>query len=185
MSTKNQKSRRLEYNAFDLKKFKITKDGVDVTHHESGTEAGEITKKGEVLPHPDLQAKLDELSIYMADRLGLLEGWNFSRDQLKSSKPKLEKAIEGHDAVVQRMNPNGLTFTGEGDLAGVLITGSIRVPITGSTGLTVPKITFGKETLGYEKEVEELCEEIKKEVYAYRYQGKKAQQSLGDDPLFE
>lgn len=169
-----QQSRRLEYQHFDLRKFKVTKDGVDVTHHESGMEAGEITKRGEVQPHPDLKEKMDQLALYMATRLGLLQGWDYSRTHIKEEEA-LKGAMEGHKEVIERMNVNGLTFVGEGETAGVMITGSIKVPKTGSTGLTVPKITFGSDKLGYETEVEEICEEIKREVYAYRFQSKKLQ----------
>ncbi|MCK5342979.1 MAG: hypothetical protein KAR20_06225, partial [Candidatus Heimdallarchaeota archaeon] len=171
-----QKTRRLEYQHFDLRKFKVTKDGVDVTHHEGGIDAGEIIKKGEVQPHPDLKKMMDLLQIYMATRLGLLEGWDFCREHI--DREMEEMAIKGHKDAIERCNVNGLTFVGEGELAGVMITGSIKVPHSGSTGLSVPKITFKSDTLGYEKEVQTLCEEIKKEVFAYRYQSKKHQLDL-------
>ena len=190
MTTKTkevQQTRKLEYKFFDLQKFKVTKKGVDITHLETGEEGGKITKEGKAHPHPDLKTKMDELKLYMAARLGLLVGWDYSRQHLKSADDVLQGAIDGHNESVENCNVNGLTFVGEGDTVGVLITGSIKVPNGGSTGLAVPKITFSSDKLGYETEVEEICEDIKKEIYAYRYQHKKAQLDIENDgpDLFE
>lgn len=85
-SKEEQQRRVMPLSAFDLKKAKITKDGVDVTHHETGTDAGEITKSGEVQPHPDLQDALDGLKLYMATRLGLLTGWDHCRESLRRDR---------------------------------------------------------------------------------------------------
>lgn len=170
-----QQRRKLEFQHFDLKKFKITKDGVDVTHHESGNDAGEIIKKGEVQPHPDLQKTLDQLKLHFATRLGLLQGWDYSREKIKKDEDALKGAIDGHKEAVARCKIGGLTFVGEGETYGVIITGNLLTPNGGSVGLAVPKITFGLTKLGYEEDVKEICEEVKKEVYAYRFQSKKAQ----------
>jgi len=170
-----QRRRTIEYQEFDLIKFKITKDGVDVTHHESGDDPGGNTKTGESQPHPDLKKKMDELKLYMATRLGLLQGWDFSRENLKGDLELLKIALDGHKETLGRCNVNGLTFMGEGETYGVSITGSLAVPNGGSFGLAVPKITFGSDKLGYEQEVQEICEQIKSEVYQYRFQSKKLQ----------
>jgi hypothetical protein len=170
-----QRRRTLEFQHFDLMKFKITKDGVDVTHHEKVNESFIQTTSGEYQPHPDLKAKMDELKLYMATRLGLLEGWDFSREYLKGDLDLLKLAIASHKETIDRCNVNGLTFLGEGETYGVAITGSIAVPKGGSVGMSVPKITFGSDKLGYEKEVQQICEQIKSEVYQYRFQAKKAQ----------
>lgn len=170
-----QRRRTIEYQEFDLIKFKITKDGVDVTHHESGDDPGGNTKTGESQPHPDLKKKMDELKLYMATRLGLLQGWDFSSENLKGDLDLLKIALDGHKETVGRCNVNGLTFMGEGETYGVSITGSLAVPNGGSFRLAVPKITFGSDKLGYEQEVQEICEKIKSEVYQYRFQSKKLQ----------
>lgn len=187
-SKEKQQQRVIEYKNFKLLKFKVTKIGVDVTHMEPGEEGGKITKEGKAQPHPDLKLAMDKLKLYMATRLGLLTGWDYSREHLKKADEVLQGAVDGHKEALDYCNVNGLTFVGEGDTAGVQITGSIKVPKGGSTGLAVPKITFSKDTLGYENDVEELCEKVKIEVYAYRYQHKKAQLDLIDnapDDLFD
>lgn len=171
-----QQNRNLEYQHFDLKKFKVTKDGLDVTHHENVIEPRTISVSSEYQPHPDLKEKMDQLQLYMATRLGLLEGWDFSRAHLGLKKEdEMKQAVQNHKDTIARCNVNGITFLGEGDTFGVSITGSIKCPKGGSFGLAVPKITFESDKLGYETEVEEICEEIKKEVFAYRFQSKKLQ----------
>ena len=160
---------------YSLKKFKVTKVGVDVSFEENSTDPGTNNKEGKYLPHPDLKIAMNKLQLYMATRLGLLMGWDYAREHLKGIDDVKEGAMNGHKQEVDMCNVTGLTFLGEGETYGVSITGSVKCPISGSTGLAVPKITFGKTDLGYEDEVEELCEEIKKEIYAYRFQQKKYQ----------
>jgi hypothetical protein len=174
-TVETQKTRVLEYQHFDLRKVKMEKKGADITHHESGSDAGIVHKVGESAPHPELQKKLDALKPLMAKRLGLLEGTDMARHYLKGDLNALQTALDLEKLIISRCNVNGLTFTGSGDKYGVMITGSILVPETGSVGLAVPKITFSQTVLGYEEEAEQLCEEVKKEVYAYRFQNKKAQ----------
>lgn len=174
--TKDKQQRRiLEYKHFNLIKVKITKDGVNVHHHENFEDPIDQNTSGEYQPHPDLLKQIDRLKLYMATRLGLLQGWDYSREHLKADKTKLQQIIMMHEEVIERMKPSGIQYVGEGETAGILITGSILVPHGGSTGLTIPKIPFGKTVLGYEDDVEEICEDIKKEVYAYRFQSKKHQ----------
>ena len=173
-----QRTRLLEYKNFELKKFKMEKKGVDVSHHESGSDAGLVSKVGETIPHPDLKNTMDELKPLMAKRLGLLEGTDLARHLLKNDLDQLKIVLDLEKLIISRCNVNGLTFTGSGEKFGVIITGSILVPETGSVGMAVPKITFGIDILGYEEEVEEICEKVKKEVFAYRFLNKKQQLDL-------
>lgn len=173
-----QKGRIMPREDFNLTKFKRTKEGLFIAHHVGGPNPADVTADVDVKPHPDLQAKMNELQLYMATRLGLLEGWDYSRDNLKGEK--LKKAMNGHKETLERCNVNGITYLGEGETRGVTITGSIKTPKSGSVGLAVPKITFGKDTLGYEGEVEQICEEITDEVYNYLILRKKEQTDLGD-----
>jgi len=170
-----QRQRQLEYQCFDLVKVKLAKDGPIIEHHETGLDAGTTIKEGEVQPHPDLITALDKLKTYAAQRLGILEGWDFAREHTKSDLDILKLAVDGHMEAQFRYNVNGITIVGDGDKRGVMITGSLNLPKGGSIGMAISKITFGSEKLGYENEVEEICEEIRKECYAYRFQAKKLQ----------
>lgn len=173
-----QRTRMVEYQFFDLRKVKMTSKGADVAHQEGGSDLGMVTKLGETTAHPDLQKALDRLRPIMARRLGLLCGTDVARDIAKGDLSKYQVAMDKETEVINRCNVNGITFVGSGEKYGVMLTGSILVPGGGSVGLAVPKIAFELDTLGYESECEDLCEEVKKEVYAYRFQNKKAQLDL-------
>jgi hypothetical protein len=151
-----------------------------ITHHVKGLNPADITANVEVKPHPDLKVAMDQLKVYMATRLGLLEGWDFSREHLKKNPNYLQLAIAGHKSAKERCNVSGLTFLGSGETYGVSITGSIATPTNGSVGLAVPKISFDKNDLGYEDEVLEICKEITDEVYSYLILRKKEQTNIED-----
>lgn len=178
--TDEQKGRIMPREDFNLLKFKVGKEGLTITHHLNGLNPSDITAVVNVKPHPDLQEKMDQLKVYMATRLGLLEGWDFSREHLKKNPNFLQKAIAGHAVAKDRCKIGGLTFLGSGETYGVSITGSIKTPTNGSVGLAVPKITFGKDELGYEDEVKEICVEITDEVYNYLILRKKEKTNIED-----
>jgi hypothetical protein len=117
----------------------------------------------------------------MARSLGLLEGVDLAREFAKGDLDKMEIALNLEKQIIGRMNVNGLTFLGANELAGVMITGSVLTPESGSFGLAVPKITFSQDVLGYEKETEQLCELVRKEVYAYRFLNKKKQLDMFEE----
>lgn len=176
----DQKGRIMPREDFNLLKFKIGKDSVTITHHLNGLNPSDITAVVNVKPHPDLQESMDQLKVYMATRLGLLEGWDFAREHCKKNQKSLTQAIEGHNLAKESCNVGGLTFLGSGETYGVSITGSIKTPKNGSVGLAVPKITFESDVLGYEDDVFEICKEITDEVYKYLILRKKEQTNIED-----
>lgn len=167
-----QQRRVLEYQHFDMVKFKIAEEKATVKYYDF---KAEHTVSPPEFVHPDMHEKLDQLKLIMADCAGLLEGWNFAREHLKKDPDALKLAMEGHKEAVARCKPNGFIFQGEGETRGVQITGSIMSPKKGSMGLSIPKVTFGKTVFGIEDDLEQICEEIKSEVYQYLFQQKKAQ----------
>lgn len=179
-SKEEQQGRIMPLKDFRLEKFKLTKEGVNITHYLNGTDPQTVSVAVESTPHPDLINKMDELRLYMATRLGLLLGWDFARDKCRGDLDVLQEAKNGHQQAVDRMNVNGLTFKGEGDTYGVCITGSVKTPHNGSVGLSTPKISFNTDVLGYEQEVVEICDEIKEEIYNYLILKKKEQTNIED-----
>lgn len=177
-TAESQKGRILEYQHFDLQKIKMNKKDAYIEHQVSGLEGGTFIMTDGQPPHPDLQKSLDGLKKIMARRLGLLEGTDIAMEIAKGDLVKYEKAMNKEKEIIARCNVGGLTFTGSGDKSGVMITGSILLPISGSVGLACSRIEFEGEALGYENETYELWEAVKKEAYAYRFQNKKAQLDL-------
>lgn len=95
--------------------------------------------------------------------------------KFKERQEALTIAMDGHKKAIELCQVNGVTFMGEGDSYGVKISGFLKTSHGDGTGLSVPKITFSSEKLGYEAEVSEICDTIKSEVYKYRFQSKKLQ----------
>lgn len=181
-TVEEQQGRILPREDFNLISFKINSkgDGIFIKHHLGGTDPQTQTNDVDVKPHPDLKTTIDQLKVYMATSLGLVEGWDFSREHLKKNPNYLQKAIQGHKDAVSRCNINGFSYQGDGETAGVQITGSIKTPTGGSIGMAVPKISFEKDTHGFEDEVKEICKEIEDEVYNYLILKKKEQASVED-----
>lgn len=179
-STEEQKGRIIPFEDFHLEQFKVKKEGVFVKWHTGGTNPAINTRMVPESPHPDFREAMDALKLYMATRLGLLEGWDFSRDNIKGNPDLTKQAMEGHEEAMERCNIAGLTYSGSGETKGVAITGSFKTPVKGTVGLSVPKILFDDDSLGYEESVFELCEEVNKEVYNFLILKKKEQANIED-----
>jgi len=171
-----QQGRILDIKHFDLKSFKFNKDkGLDIVYFNMLFPNAQEEPKSKIVTHPDLKEKMNQLKLHYATKLGLIEGWDFAREHVKKTGDALKLAMEGHKAVLDRIKITGLTFAGEGETYGVSITAYVKFPKKGGSGISSGKITFGSDDLGYEEDVKSICEEIKDEVYKYRFQNKKAQ----------
>lgn len=171
--------RKLEYQNFDLVKMKVNKDGLYLEYFEKGGQNDKYVVTCLGVAHPDLTDALDELKEIAAKRLCLVEGWDFAREELRSDLDKLSEAKKGYDAEIDRFKVSGIVYVGKDGLRGIKITGSLKCG-TASVGMAIPNITFASEKLGYEQEVEEICERIKKETWCYHFKNKRAQQDLLD-----
>ena len=186
-----QKGRIMEEQHFDLKSFKSSDDGIKMRYFNLLFPNSEEEPNVKITPHPDLQSKMDKLKPYFADKIGILEGWNFAREHLRDNLELLDLAKKKHDEAVSGCKITGLSYTGEGDTFGISITGYHKFPKKGGSGISSGKISLSdkaleKKTLGYEDEVLEICKEIKHELYAFRFLGKKKQMDIESDPdLFD
>lgn len=170
-------TRKLEYQNFDLQKVKVSKEGLNIEYYEKGGTFDKHSVECIGQPHPDFTEALESLQLYMAMRLGLLKGWDFAREQLKKKSELLQEAVKGYEDELSRCNVSGISFVGQEQLRGIKITGSLKCEY-GSVGLATPNITFSSDKLGYESDVEDLCERVKSETYLYLFKSKKAQQDL-------
>ena len=172
---KASQKRSVNFEDFDLAKFKTIKDETSVIYYDTGNpKVGKQTAKLKDKIHDDLVGRLGNLKLYFATRLGLVDVTDTIRDEYKDNPELLKRAIELHKEQVDRCSVTGIAFSGEKQLRGVQITGKVKVPGYGSFSLACPKIIFASDSLGYETEVEELCEEVKKEVYNHTFKGKRA-----------
>lgn len=177
-SKEEQQGRILAYEHFDLCSVKVNSEGVDMAYYNLLFPNAKEEPKTKVIAHPDLQAALDKLKLYFATKIGILEGWDFAREHCRDNQDALKMAMDKHKEIVESCKITGLTFAGEGETYGVTIAGYLKFPKKGGSGVSSGKIVFSKKTFGWEDEVKELCEDVKAEVYAYRFQAKKYQTDI-------
>jgi hypothetical protein len=125
------------------------------------------------VPHEDLFDALAKFKEPMGTSLGILSGFLFARVHLKNDLDILKQAIDGYNSEVERCNVGGINFVGSGENEGIRITGSLRCDV-GSVGMSTSTIKFEDEESDLGDLVFELSGLLKKEVFAFIYQGKRA-----------
>lgn len=178
---KEQQGRIFPIDEFILKKFKVAANKVSITYQRVGeptkTPTIELTDK----PHPDLIEKMDQLKLYMAERIDYLDGWNFCRDNIRGEFEKTKEVIKRFNEAKDRFKVTGFINVDKDEREGVQITGSLKCKHGGSTRLDVPYIYFGEDD-GFEHadDVEQICEEVTQEVYNFLILNKKYQTDVQD-----
>lgn len=174
---------------FSLSKVKLVKEGgldvhyevVETIGNESYTNKYHIESGKDI--HPDLRNLFKRLRPIMGrifsvtSFLSMVETPDF-----KATKEQKEKAIAFADEALDNIEVRGVSFSGSGDNVAVILTGLFTISNGLKTCINSPRIKFDMFSLGYEEELEEICEEIEAEVYAFLFKGKKAQLELfGND----
>lgn len=172
-----QQGRLMPQKNFLLLGFKANLKGVSGTYYDVDERNREMRFADDHEPHHDLLNTMANLRTYVAQKVGLLAPWDFAREHLKGNADALKLAIQGHEDTINSITITGVAFVGEGDKKGVDIKFYLKFLHGNGKGMNSGKITFnpGVQELGYEDEVEEICEEIRKEVYNYTVIKKKAQ----------
>lgn len=177
-TTEEQKGRIVEYKNFDLKSVKINSHkGLDLVYYNLLEPNQTEEPKSKNLPHPDLIEKLNQARLYYAEKLGLLEGWDFAREKCRKDSEALKLAKEGHQSVLDRITMKSMTISGEGETLGVTFSAYVKYPKKGGSGISSGKFSLHGEG-EHVDDLKQIVEEIKEEVYAYRFQNKKAQQDI-------
>ena len=133
--------------------------------------------------HPDLLGLFDDLRnivgrvFNITSFLSLLESDDF---KLTESKKALARSFA--DELLQKIEVRGVAWSGTGDNAGVVITSVYETPNGLKTCINTPRMKMATISFGFEEELEQIVEQIKKEVYAYLFNGKQAQMSLFGQP---
>ena len=171
--------------AFSLAKVKLLKDEglsaqyevVETIGTESYTNDFEIESPKDI--HPDLRECFERLRPIMArifnvtSFLSLVEGKDFG-----ASKSQTEAARNFADEILKNIEIRGISYSGTGDNVGVVITGLLTVANNQKVAINSPRIKFTSITFGFEEELEEIAADIENEVYAFLFEGKKAQTEL-------
>lgn len=175
---------------FNLSKVKLNPNGgLQADYQLTETVGGEasITDYHATVSrdiHPDMRGLFDDLRPIVArvfnitTFLTLLES-----GEMKATKQQKENARLFADELIQKIDVRGLSWSGTEDNVGIVITSVFETPNGLKTCINTPRIKIGQISFGFEEELEQIVDLVKKEVYEFLFNGKQAQLSLfGDAP---
>lgn len=170
---------------FSLSKVKLLKDGgLDVHYEVTETIGNEsYTNKYHVESakdiHPDLRDCFDRLRPIMGRIFNITSFLSMvETSDFKATKKQSELSRDFADEMLKNIEVRGVSFSGQYDNVGVVLTGLFTVSNNQKTAINSPRLKFNTETFGFEEELEEIVADIENEVYAFLFKGKKAQLEL-------
>lgn len=189
MSTEDKKAVEVmtvpSEKAFSLSKVKLIKDGgLDVHYEVTETIGNEsYANKYHVESakdiHPDLRACFERLRPIMGRIFNITSFLSFiETPETKATKAQKDAARDFADEMLKNIEVRGVSFSGQDDNVGVVLTGLFTVSNNQKTAINSPRLKFNTETFGFEEELEEIAADIETEVYAFLFKGKKAQLEL-------
>lgn len=171
--------------AFALSKVKILKGGgLDVHYEVTETIGDEIyTNKYHVESakdiHPDLRDCFNRLRPIMGRIFNITSFLSIvETPDFKATQKQNELSRDFADEMLKNIKVRGVSFSGQNDNVGVVLTGSFTVLDNQKTAINSPRLKFNTKVFGFEKELEEIAADIETEVYAFLFKGKKAQLEL-------
>lgn len=134
--------------------------------------------------HPDLQGLFEDLRPIVARVFNITSFLTLlDSGEMKATKQQKENARSFADELIQKIDVRGLSWSGTEDNVGIVITSVFETPNGLKTCINTPRIKIGQISFGFEEELEQIVELVKKEVYEFLFNGKQAQLSLfGETP---
>lgn len=177
------KLKALKLENFTLKKARILDSALECEFEESRIVEDEPRIvlhgiKAPYVPHEDLMHFRDELKQYLMQVLCLTDQYDHDIKYLKGEQKK--NATEQHKSMCDKIVVTGISFSGDDQLRGVIITGKLKNRTGGYTAINSPRIVFSSEKLGFESKVEDITGLIEIEVYKCVFDGKSAEKDLFD-----
>lgn len=171
--------------AFALSKVKTLKDGgLDVHYEVTETIGNEsYTNKYHVESakdiHPDLLDCFDRLRPIMGRIFNITSFLSMvETSDFKATKKQSELSRDFADEMLKNIEVRGVSFSGQDDNVGVVLTGLFTVSNNQKTAINSPRLKINTETFGFEEELENIVCDIENEVYEFLFEGKKAQLEL-------
>jgi len=169
-------------DSFNLSKVKLLphNGGVTVEYQISEVSGGEpcvtdyqVTRTQ--TPHPDLLEQFRQLRSIVGRVFGITSFLSY----LQAEKyPAMESARAFADELLQKYEVRGLSWSGTGSGAGVVITSVFETESGLKTAVNTPRIKTEQISYGFEEDLERIASDVKDEVYNYLFEGKQAQMSL-------
>jgi len=171
--------------AFALSKVKTLKGGGLDVHYEVTETIGDesYTNKYHVESakdiHPDLRDCFNRLRPIMGRIFNITSFLSIvETPDFKATKEQNELSRDFADEMLKNIKVRGVSFSGQNDNVGVVLTGSFTVSNDQKTAINSPRLKFNTKVFGFEKELEEIAADIETEVYAFLFKNKKAQLEL-------
>lgn len=171
--------------AFALSKVKTLKGGgLDVHYEVTETIGNEsYTNKYHVESakdiHPDLWNCFGRLRPIMGRIFNITSFLSMvETPDFKATKKQSELSRDFADEMLKNIEVRGVSFSGQDDNVGVVLTGLFTVSNNQKTAINSPRLKFNTETFGFEEELEAIVADIENEVYAFLFKDKKAQLKL-------
>lgn len=171
--------------AFALSKVKTLKDGgldvhyevTEIIGNESYTNKYHVESAKDI--HPDLRDCFDRLRPIMGRIFNITSFLSMvETSDFKATKKQRELSRDFADEILKNIEVRGVSFSGQDDNVGVVLTGLFTVSNNQKTAINSPRLKFNTETFGFEGELEAIVADIENEVYAFLFKGKKAQLEL-------
>ena len=171
--------------AFALSKVKTLKDGGLDVHYEATETIGNESYMNKYHVesakdiHPDLRDCFDRLRPIMGRIFNITSFLSMvETSDFKATKKQSELSRDFADEILKNIEVRGVSFFGQDDNVGVVLTGLFTVSNNQKTAINSPRLKFNTETFGFEEELEAIVADIENEVYAFLFKGKKAQLEL-------
>lgn len=171
--------------AFALSKVKTLKGGGLDVHYEVTETIGDesYTNKYHVESakdiHPDLRDCFNRLRPIMGRIFNITSFLSIvETPDFKATQKQNELSRDFADEMLKNIKVRGVSFSGQNDNVGVVLTGSFAVLDNQKTAINSPRLNFNTKVFGFENELEEIAADIETEVYAFLFKGKKAQLEL-------
>lgn len=170
---------------FNLSKVKLDQQGgIKAEYQITATVDGEPsiidrTESCDRDVHPDLRGLFEDLRnivgrvFGMTSFLTLLES-----DEMKLPESKKMIARSFADELMAKIDVRGVSWSGSDENVGVVITSVFETTNGLKTAINTPRIKLAQISFGFEEQLETIVQSIKREVYAYLFEGKQAQLSL-------
>ena len=129
--------------------------------------------------HPDLRGLFEDLRPIVGRVFGITSFLTLlESDEMGMDEAKKFTARSFSNELVSKIDVRGVSWSGTEDNVGVVITAVFETPNGLKTCINTPRIKLAQISFGFEEELEQIVDSIKKEVYEFLFKGKQAQLSL-------
>jgi len=177
-------SKTLDFKNFGLERIAInSKNLITVDWYDLTKRNDLLSVESDSLPSEELILSIAKFNKPMAISLDLTKGFEFAREHNRKNEEALKLAVHGCIDEYERCQVKAITFVGSNEYEGIKIKGNL-ICDGGTVAISsTPLIKFNDDEMDEEfrTELNEICEELKKQVYPFIYLGKRATNLFDSD----